>query len=88
MHLILWQITPRRVPELKQYCFFSNVMISMNSGNGNEFARNGSPSKKIETNHMATFETVTLQGTMDKEDLTELCALLLTKTSNISFLSC
>jgi hypothetical protein len=61
-------------------------MISMNSGN--EFARGGSPSKKIETTHLATFETVTLQGSMDKEDLTELCALLLTKTSNISFLSC
>jgi len=42
----------------------------------------------VKQNHIPTFDSVTLQGTTDKEDLTELCSLLLTKTAGISFLSC
>ena len=34
------------------------------------------------------FDSVTMQGTMNKEDYSDLCSFLINKTTAISFLSC
>ena len=81
IHLVLWQVSLRRIGELKQHFYFANLI---GNGGSNDVCR--SPRKEDQPS--PTFETVTLQGTMEKEDLTELCSILLAKTTAISFLSC
>lgn len=75
IHLLLWQISLKRVTELKQHFTFTLPLFV--------------DSRETKSSDTPTvFETITLQGTMEKEDLTELCSMLLTKTQAISFLSC
>ena len=42
----------------------------------------------IATGNAPIFDSVTLQGSMNKEDYSDLCSYLINKTSAISFLSC
>jgi hypothetical protein len=84
IHLVLWQISLRRIAELKQHFFFTNLMFSQDP----RTPKKQTDSEQLHPPAQATFETVTLQGTMEKEDLTELCSILLAKTTAISFLSC
>ncbi|MFO0118305.1 MAG: hypothetical protein ACK521_12085 [bacterium] len=53
IHLVLWQVSLRRITELKQHFFFANMI---NGGGINEGCR--SPRKDDQA--MPTFETVTL----------------------------
>ena len=40
------------------------------------------------SNYQPMFDSVSLQGSMNKEDYSDLCSYLINKTATISFLSC
>jgi hypothetical protein len=72
LHLLMWQISLRRVPELKPHFVFPIFSQSI----------------RTPAQMSSIFETITLQGSLEKEDLTEMCSMFLTKTQAIAFLSC
>lgn len=81
IHLLTWQLSNRRVYDLIQNC---NFQSGSTMGSGLVSSHDGHPAHQ----YNQVFDSVSIQGSHNKEDYSELCQFLLSKTAAISFLSC
>ena len=90
IHLVLWQLSARRVVDFRQCCNFQQQSPQMGvSLVGSTAGVCDSLSNIVPTgNYSPLFDSVSLQGSMNKEDYSDLCSYLINKTATISFLSC